>query len=350
MTIQSIRVPLFSLNLSILQNSRQVRSYFSILLLVLLATCSFGCSCGNERKESTASGSDTSQLEVRYADQSRVTFNTDSLFELELPALKPGQKLIRKSGFTLVYNERFEQAEWVAYELTAQETQSAYARTDKFMSDPAVRTESAAPNDYKGSGYDRGHLAPAGDMGWSYQSMAESFYMSNMSPQTPGFNRGIWKRLEELVRTWAVAYGAVSVVTAGILEDGLTTIGYSQVAVPNYYYKVILDHTGPDLKAIAFIMPNIPSKASLQSYVVSVDEVERVTGINFFPALDDQIEEQLESKVSLNQWTWRSSSTYRESGSGTNDTPAVQCSGTTKKGLQCRNRTKDPSGRCHHHR
>lgn len=327
-----------------------MRFYFSILLLVLLATCSFGCSCGNERKEPTTSRSDTSYVEVGYKDQSRVTFNTDSLFELELPALKPGQKLIRKSGFTLVYNERFEQAEWVAYELTAQETQSAYARTDKFMSDPAVRTESAAPNDYKGSGYDRGHLAPAGDMGWSYQSMAESFYMSNMSPQTPGFNRGIWKRLEELVRTWAVEYGAVSVVTAGILEEGLPTIGYSQVAVPNYYYKVIFDHTGPDLKAIAFIMPNASSKASLQSYVVSVDEVERVTGINFFPNLDDQVEEQLESRVVVNQWTWRSSSTYRESGSGANDTPAVQCSGTTKKGLQCRNRTKDPSGRCHHHR
>ncbi len=327
-----------------------MRYYFSILLLFSLAVLSHSCSCGNERQHPTSTASDTSNTSVVQLDQSRVTFNTDSLFELELPALKPGQKLIRKSGFALVYNERFEQAEWVAYELTAQETQSAYARTDKFMSDPAVRTESAAPNDYKGSGYDRGHLAPAGDMGWSYQSMAESFYMSNMSPQTPGFNRGIWKRLEELVRTWAVEYGAVSVVTAGILEEGLPTIGFSKVAVPNYYYKVILDHTGPDLKAIAFIMPNASSKASLQSYVVSVDEVERVTGINFFPALDDQVEEQLESRTSMNQWTWRASSTYRESGSGANDTPAVQCSGTTKKGLQCRNRTKDPSGRCHHHR
>lgn len=332
---------------------KNVRSYFWLFaILNLLASVSVACSCGNDHREAQNSTDTIVQpTNGPAAQEPMARFQVeDTSQSVELPALKPGQKVINKSGYSLVYSEAHEQALWVAYELTASETQSAYARTDRFLSDPEVATGSARPTDYKGTGYDRGHLAPAGDLGWSAQSMTESFYMSNMSPQTPGFNRGIWKRLEELVRTWAVEYGAVCVVTAGILTNDLPSIGSTGVSVPSYYYKVILDHTGPDYKAIGFILPNASSKASLQAYAVSVDEVERVTGINFFSALDDTMEESLEARFSTAQWTWRASQGSREPGSNQNAVESVQCQGTTKKGLRCRNRTLDPSGYCHHHR
>ena len=113
---------------------------------------------------------------------------------IEIPAHPANEKLISHAGYTLSYNEKYEQANWVAYELTSAETNSLYNRTNQFLVDPKISTGSANNSDYAGSGYDRGHLAPAGDMGWSAQSMIESFYYSNMSPQVPSFNRGIWKK------------------------------------------------------------------------------------------------------------------------------------------------------------
>ncbi|MFM7054089.1 MAG: DNA/RNA non-specific endonuclease [Bacteroidota bacterium] len=328
------------------------RLILPFLFFHFLAATAIGCSCGIESKNNTSA---TPEPDTAYhmSKQSGATIAPvfdDTTNGVELPKVLPGQKVIHKSGFSLVYSEPHEQALWVAYELTASETNSSYARTDRFMSDPEIKTGSAKPTDYKGTGLDRGHLAPAGDMGWSSLSMAESFYMSNMSPQAQGFNRGIWKKLEELVRTWAVEYGSVCVVTAGILTNDLPTIGSTGVSVPAYYYKVVLDYTGPNYKAIGFILPNASSKAPLQSYAVPVDEVERITGIDFFPMLDDGFEESLESTVSVREWTWTASSTYRDSGSEKSSSASVQCQGTTKKGTRCKNRTKDPSGYCHHHR
>ena len=120
-----------------------------------------------------------------------------------------------------------------------------------------ISTGSASLPDYKGSGYDRGHLAPAGDMKWSTTAMSESFYMSNMSPQEPSFNRGIWNRLESQVRRWAIDNGSVYIATGGVLTDGLKTLGSNSVSVPQYYFKVILDYQEPDIKGIGFIIPNI---------------------------------------------------------------------------------------------
>ena len=328
------------------------RLILPLLLIHFLAATAIGCSCGRESKtnQPVSPQTDTASYVSKQPESTITPIVDDTTICVELPKVLPGQKVIQKSGFSLVYREAHEQALWVAYELTASETNSSYARTDNFMSDPEVKTGSAMPTDYKGTGFDRGHLAPAGDMGWSSQSMAESFYMSNMSPQAQGFNRGIWKKLEELVRTWAVDYGAVCVVTAGVLTNDLPTIGSTGVSVPAYYYKVVLDNTGPDYKAIGFILPNASSKASLQSYAVPVDEVERVTGMDFFPALEDGLEESLESTFSVREWTWTSSSSNRDFGTESSSSASVQCLGTTQKGLRCKNRTKDPSGYCHHHR
>jgi endonuclease G, mitochondrial len=199
----------------------------------------------------------------------------------------------------------------VAYELTAAETQKVVGRSNDFRVDVAVKTSSATNADYQGSGYDRGHLAPAADMSWSMQSMEESFFYSNMSPQLPGFNRGIWKKLEEQVRQWAVDNQAIYVVTGPVLESNLPTIGPDKVSVPRYYYKVILDYTQPGLKGIGFILPNEPSSLPLQYFAVPIDSVEHVTGINFFPALPGKEEQAIEKTVCTECWTWTSTASQQ---------------------------------------
>jgi len=228
---------------------------------------------------------------------------------LEIPKSTANDKIITHTGYSLVYNEDHEQANWVAYELTKAETNKRYNRSDKFIVDPLVTTGSANNADYSGSGYDRGHLAPAADMGWSSTTMKESFYYSNMSPQDPAFNRGIWKSLEELVRSWAIENEAVYVVTGPVLTKKLPTIGSDKVSVPGYYYKVIFDYTEPGIKGIGFILPNKGTKEPLQSFAVSIDVVESVTGIDFFPLLPDEQERFIEKTLSVNAWTWKSTST-----------------------------------------
>jgi len=231
----------------------------------------------------------------------------------ELPRPKPGDVIIRHVGYILSYNETHEQANWVAYELTLEEVMGAIGRTNYFRHDPEVKTGSATLADYRGSGYDRGHLAPAGDMKWSPVVMSESFYMSNMSPQRPSFNRGIWKRLEGQVRKWAVDNKSVYIAIGGVLTPGLIRIGPNQVSVPEKFYKVILDYKEPELKGIVFILPNRGSKEPLQNYAVTIDKVESATGIDFFYALPDEIEEEIESKINLSKWSFsRTKTSYKQ--------------------------------------
>ncbi len=271
-----------------------------------------------------------------------------SLSNLEIPKLNSGERLITHTGFSLSYNESHEQANWVAYNLTTDETVKLFDRTDNFEPDLKVKTGSASDRDYIGSGYDRGHLAPASDMGWSSTAMAESFYYSNISPQTPSFNRGIWKKLEKLVRTWAVENNSVYVITGPVLSDALPSIGPNNVSVPKYFYKVILDYREPSIKAIGFILPNMGSKEYLQNYAVSVDSVESLTGINFFPSLPDDQEDLIEKTLCIKCWSWKSVSTSNEKNQ-LKATQSVQCNGITKAGERCKNKTLNLSGYCYQH-
>jgi len=271
-----------------------------------------------------------------------------NISKIEFPKINSKDVVISHTGFSLLYNEEHEQAAWVAYELTEQETHKLFERTDKFIVDPSVKTNSANDNDYAGSGYDRGHLAPASDMGWSAKSMAESFYYSNMSPQAASFNRGIWKRLEEQVRSWAMDNEAVYVVTGPVLTPGLLTIGSNKVSVPNYYYKVILDYRAPSIKGIGFIMANSGSTDLLHTYAVSIDSVEKFTGLDFFPAIPDEEEAEIERTLCQECWSWDVKKATSESTTNKAST-SVQCSGTTKAGARCKNKTLNESGYCHLH-
>ncbi|MDW7695089.1 DNA/RNA non-specific endonuclease [Flammeovirgaceae bacterium SG7u.111] len=210
--------------------------------------------------------------------------------------------IVKHKNYTLSFSEKFEQAEWVAYEITSTEAAGEYERKGSFRMDELVETETAHDSDYKGSGYDRGHLAPAADLRFTEEAMYESFYFSNISPQTPAFNRGIWKKLEGQVRSWASEYDTLYVITGGILEEGLPTIGENEVAVPKYFYKIVFDVSGSDIKSIAYLMPNMASDEELEYYIVSVDRLEELTGIDFFPALPDSLEDKLEEKSTPDLW------------------------------------------------
>lgn len=209
------------------------------------------------------------------------------------------------AGFALCYREQYEQAEWVAYEINTAELVKEANRSNNFRPDPNISTGSASLADYRGSGYDRGHLAPAADLAFSHQTMSESFYMSNMSPQAAGFNRGVWKNLEAHVRDWAEEFGSVYVITGPVLEkDEYPTIGENEVAVPEYYYKVLFAPEGRNGKPemIGFLMPNEKTKEDYFAFVVPVDEIERRTGLDFFHSLPDDAEAALESQSKVEAW------------------------------------------------
>jgi len=285
-----------------------------------------------------------------YADSVPLyNLKTIKISKLEIPKTNPQDIIIDHTGYSLLYNEKHEQANWVAYQLTKEETVKIVERTDKFLPDPLVKTKSANDKDYSGSSYDRGHLAPASDMGWSSTTMAESFYYSNMSPQDPSFNRGIWKRLEELVRTWAIEIDTIYVVTGPVLTTELTSIGSNKVSVPKYFYKVILDYSEPNIKGIGFIISNSGSSDPLQYYAVTIDSVQKFTGIDFFPLLPDDQEKLIESNLTINDWTWKSVKIESEVKDENKTSTSVQCKGTTKTGERCKNKTLNASGYCYLH-
>ncbi len=229
-----------------------------------------------------------------------------TIADLELPAEIPGEQIIRHTGYTLSYNEEAEQPSWVAYELTRDEVLGGGEREDSFKEDPAVITGSATLADYRKSGYDRGHMAPAADFKWSDEAMSDTFFLSNMSPQVPGFNRGIWADLEAAVRTMAYDNGSIYVATGPVLTDGpYETIGKNKVAVPKRYYKVILDYTEPEIKAIGFVLPNAASDEPLSAFAMSVNDVEEITGLDFYPRLPDDQEEIIEGSYDLSKWSLR---------------------------------------------
>lgn len=245
-----------------------------------------------------------------------------------LPVSKRKTTITKHNHFSLGYSELHEQADWVAYELTRLNIiKDNVDRTNNFREDPKVESESASLKDYRGSGYDRGHLCPASDMNFDLTAMSETFYMSNISPQLAGFNRGIWKELEMCVRDWSYANQHLYVVTGPVLPKRCRTkIGPNGVCVPKYYYKVLFDYRLPEQKMIGFVIPNEKSDKPLDEYMTDVDEVEALTGIDFFPELDHRLERKLEANFNPSRWlfdeerfqmrvgTWNKNiNSYRES-------------------------------------
>ncbi len=220
-----------------------------------------------------------------------------------LPSSTTNQ-VVQHKYYTLSYNEAHEQAEWVAYELKKNYIKNNNFKRPFFIEDAKVKTGSADWRNYKKSIYDKGHLCPAGDMEFALDAYNETFFTSNISPQVRNFNNGVWNRLEQKVRYWAVKYDGIYVITGGVLESSLMTIGKEKVSVPKFFYKILLDNSGGNMKMIGFLIPNSESDKPLYSFVVSVDYIEKMTGINFFPKLNDNIENQLEKRTDYKNWSF----------------------------------------------
>ena len=265
--------------------------------------------------------------------------------QLELPYYTSSEQIINHTGYTLCYSEKYEQAKWVAYELTIEELRGNVDITDNFRADSKVDTKSASLSDYSGSGYDRGHLAPAADFKWSEQAMRDTFYMSNMSPQKPGFNRGIWRKLESEVRDWVLRDKVLLVVTGPIFNGGaLGYIGDDRVAIPTHYFKAILDYREPELKGIAFILPHESSSRPLSSFAVSIDQLEQITRIDFYHSLHDSIEEELESSFNVSLWDFDGNYSVEKRETGSSNGGSKNVEGTGTYWINSNNNTRHNSG------
>ena len=222
---------------------------------------------------------------------------------LEIPAYTyPGKYkneiVLYRTGYTVSYNVHYKNPNWVAWELTREETKGETDRYDKFMPDPDLPEPRVVHKDYTRSGYDRGHMAPAADMKWSKQAMIESFYMSNICPQVGNLNRGDWNDLEELCRDWAEKYGRIYIACGPIFDSkSPKRIGEHKVAVPDRFFKVILIYNRKNPIAMGFIFKNIAHSQDIEKYMVTVDSVENVTGMDFFSKLPDNVENRIESII-----------------------------------------------------
>lgn len=212
--------------------------------------------------------------------------------------------IIFHDNYTLSYNEPFEQAEWVMYELKKSHLTYDDRKRPYFIEDPKVKSKSADWRNYKRSGYDRGHLCPAGDRRFSEYAYNETFYTSNISPQRKDFNAGVWNRLEQQIRQWCKKYDDLYIITGGVLEDGLEEIGEEDVDVPNSFYKIVFRKENNGIKALAFLFPHQESRKPLANFLISIDDLEEKTGLDFFQNQKKELQEKFEGTVSKKGWNF----------------------------------------------
>lgn len=210
---------------------------------------------------------------------------------LEIPKCK--KYIDHHNSYELLYSKKYKISIWTAYELIPSDTIIIYKRKKEYYNDYLINN-TANKNDYYKSGYDRGHLVPARDMRYNFKAINDVNCYSNISPQNPSFNRGIWKKLETKVSHLTRNYDHIYIVTGPILTDSLPTIGKDKVVVPNFYYKVIVTYRNGNYKGIGFIIPNKKSNYNLDKYCVPIDFVESITNLDFFYKLDDKIENVIE--------------------------------------------------------
>ena len=249
-------------------------------------------------------------LLVSYVNSDKLSLNAEKLpsdnYEIPVCQVDMPEVCLERMGYTVSFNPKTNIPNWVAWELNADKLIERESRSDKFVPDPDIEERKAITTDeYKGSGWDRGHMCPAGDNRWHWRAMDESFYMTNICPQNHNLNRGDWKELEEACRRWA-ATESVYIVCGPILYKS-PKYGYigdkHQIRVPDAFFKVVL--TGVESgrpRAVGFIYKNESGNYKRDKYVNSIDEVERITRLDFFSALPDRIEERIEATYDLSEW------------------------------------------------
>src|SRR5690554_2059157 len=283
-----------------LQNKPKDKKYFIFVALVFIVLFVLNKGDFDFMNKDKSQNKETASSEVQKSEDV-VLQTTNGVYFLPTSTT---HQIVEHSTYYLSYSEEHEQAEWVAYELKPEHISGGKHKRPYFNQDPKVSTESAHWNNYKNSGYTRGHLLPAGDRTFSKDAYDETFYTSNISPQKYELNTGIWNSLEMRIRNFVRKNGDVYVVTGGILSDNLKTIGNEKVSVPEYFYKIILFENAGRYQMLAYLIPHEEEKRkSLTTYIVTTDSIETLTGIDFFHFLDDKIETDLESKVSHRWFT-----------------------------------------------
>lgn len=285
-------------------------SLFTIIVLGSMAQCTNRShfpykaedSGSAVKEESTVRGGIKTKKSHTTRNASASKEYDESAFDF-LPKAKTSGQTLTRSAYTASYSQDMRIPLWVAWHLTRDHTSGKNKRAGiKFMEDEEVPTPRATNLDYVQSGYDRGHMCPSGDNKWSEQAQIESFLYTNCCPQLHNLNAGDWEELESLCREWARKYGDIYIVCGPILMNKKhKTIGRNKVVVPEAFFKVVL-RMGKSPNAIGFIYRNEEGNKKMTSYVNTVDDVERITGIDFFPALPDNIEKAVEAHANLSEW------------------------------------------------
>lgn len=286
---------------------KNFRAYF-LLFIAVVALCSCDLAKNNKALISEAGKALVEELdqkdgEAGACDASAGAAEADDKLVMQTSPKGTSEQILERTGYVASYNKVTLLPNWVAWHLTAERTEGSAKRSGvDFAEDTEVPEPRATDWDYYNSGYDRGHMCPAADNKWSKKAMEESFLFTNMCPQNGNLNRGDWNEMEMACRKWAKKYGDLYIVCGPILYKGKhKTIGKNKVVVPEAFFKVVL-RTGDDPQAIGFIYKNTSGNRPKDSYVNTVDEVERITGIDFFPSLPDDVEKKVEAECDLGLW------------------------------------------------
>lgn len=286
---------------------KNFRAYF-LLFIAVVALCSCDLAKNNKALISEAGKALVEELdqkdgEAGVCDASAGAAEADDKLVMQTSPKGTPEQILKRTGYVASYNKTTLLPNWVAWHLTAERTEGSAKRSGvDFAEDTEVPEPRATDWDYYNSGYDRGHMCPAADNKWSKKAMEESFLFTNMCPQNGNLNRGDWNEMEMACRKWAKKYGDLYIVCGPILYKGKhKTIGKNKVVVPEAFFKVVL-RTGDNPQAIGFIYKNTSGNRPKDSYVNTVDEVERITGIDFFPSLPDDVEKKVEAECDLGLW------------------------------------------------
>ena len=280
------------------------------VLIVILTSCSH--SSGKNRRYSTEneqlSGENSITIIGQPDTENREPLMIKSLSDSAFIICKPAslshisEQLIEKSSYIVSYNKDTKIPNWVAWHLTADHTDGPVRRMSNFYEEEQVASPRATLEDYRGSGWSRGHMCPAGDNKWSETAMYESFSLVNVCPQNASLNSGVWNSIEIDCRRWANRFGDVYIVCGPVLlQREHETIGDNKVVVPEAFFKVILCLQGKP-KAIGYVIRNNEGKKKRDQFINTIDEVEQITGYDFFPALPDSIENTVEAYANLDDW------------------------------------------------
>lgn len=283
---------------------KNFRAYF-LLFIAVVALCSCDLAKNNKALISEAGKALVEELDQKDGEAGACDASAGADDKLVMQTSPKGtpEQILKRTGYVASYNKTTLLPNWVAWHLTAERTEGSAKRSGvDFAEDTEVPEPRATDWDYYNSGYDRGHMCPAADNKWSKKAMEESFLFTNMCPQNGNLNRGDWNEMEMACRKWAKKYGGLYIVCGPILYKGKhRTIGNNKVVVPEAFFKVVL-RTGDDPQAIGFIYKNTSGNRPKDSYVNTVDEVERITGIDFFPSLPDDVEKNVEATADIANW------------------------------------------------